>query len=318
MNENIYYHRYTLRSENTLNVKSQQTEHQGLIVKVGDGYGCIHPWQVFGDQSLDQQLAELARGSGTRLASRALHCAKIDGAARRAGVSLLKGLRVPNSHATIVGGLAEVEEAVKKGFLKIKLKAGGSFREDTAKVNEIAKTFPQLKLRVDFNCNLLGSEVGDFIELLSNEAEKAIDFLEDPCGYKDNCWVGLRNLYGIRLAMDIGVESIDALYTYAVIKPAKNDVDMVMEQSRRAARKAVFTSYMDHPLGQAFAAYEAGRCNCQYLGVLSEAGLMTHGLFEPDAFITELGEVTPQWTYAEGTGLGFDSLLEGLEWKKLV
>ena len=165
---------------------------------------------------------------------------------------------------------------------------------------------------------LSGSQVAAFIERLRPTTRHSIQFLEDPCGYHESCWTGLRNLYGIRLAMDIGVESIDALYSFAVIKPAKNKVDQIMEAARSHARRVVFTSYMDHPLGQAYAAYEAGRSNAQYGGVVDVCGLMTHQLFEPSEFSETLGEVRPEWTHRSGFGLGFDQLLEGLEWKRLI
>ncbi|MDB9741248.1 hypothetical protein OAB00_00180 [Akkermansiaceae bacterium] len=315
----IYYHRYTMKSLNRLNVKSSKTEHEGVLLRIGEGVGCVHPWGVFGDVSVDQQLADFVNGDSSRLIRRAMHCAEIDGAAREKGISVFDTIngKVPRSHATVVGAIEEVQKAVEAGFTTVKLKAGGDYKQDAAFINEIAENFSTLKLRVDFNCNLRGSEVGDLVEILSQKARDAIDFLEDPCSYKDSCWTGLRNLYGISLAMDIGVENTDALYSFAVIKPAKNDVDKVMEQSRQHARKVVFTSYMDHPIGQVYAAFEAARCNEEYSGIVSEAGLMTHGLFEKNAFIEELGAVQTEWNYRQGTGLGFDTLLESLPWKKL-
>ena len=90
-----------------------------------------------------------------------------------------------------------------------------------------------------------------------------------------------------------------------------------MSEVRNHARKAVFTSYMEHPLGQAFAAYEAGRAMQNYMGLVDVGGLMTHGLFEPTAFTEALGKPNPQWMYQDGTGLGFDHQLEALEWKRL-
>ncbi len=266
---------------------------------------------------MDVQLSELQQGRATRLTYRAMECARIDGEARMEGRSLLQGLLVPDSHATIIGGIDEVKLAVERGFSTIKLKAGRDTEREIALVNTVAEAFPSLAMRLDFNCNLQGREVGDFVEHLSATAREQIEFLEDPCGYKDSCWLGVRNLYGIRLAMDIGVEDTDGLYGYSVIKPAKNAVDRLMNKTRSAARRAVFTSYMDHPLGQAFAAYEAGRCAEEYMGIVDTCGLMTQELFTSHVFSEALGEARPVWNYTEGTGLGFDSLLEGLSWKKL-
>ncbi len=78
------------------------------------------------------------------------------------------------------------------------------------------------------------------------------------------------------------------------------------------------TSYMDHPFGQSFAAWEAGRLELQFPGVSSLAGVQTHHLFEPTEFSEALGPWQPAFKPAAGNGLGFDSLLEKLPWKRLI
>lgn len=313
----VFFHRYSLKSTGFLNAKSSRTEHEGLLIKVGNGYGCIHPWQVLGDPSLEELIEQLRVNRRTPLIAKALECAEIDGKAREAGVSLFEKIEVPDSHSTIVGGMKSVANAVEAGFKTLKIKAGRAPEDEVVFINEINASFPELSLRIDFNCHLSGSQVGDFVESLSDSARQQIQYLEDPCGYKDSCWSGLRNLYGIRLAMDIGVEQVDALYSYAVIKPAKNNVNRVLEKSRAQARKCVFTSYLDHPLGQAFAAYSAGLAHKDYPELMETCGLMTHELFEKTEFSERLGAVRPSWSYKEGTGLGFDDLLENIPWEKL-
>jgi O-succinylbenzoate synthase len=83
-------------------------------------------------------------------------------------------------------------------------------------------------------------------------------------------------------------------------------------------QRVVVTSYMDHPLGQAFAAWEAGRLALQFPGLVGVCGLQTHHLFEPDAFTEALGPWAPSFQAPPGKGLGFDDLLGKLPWKRLI
>ena len=79
----------------------------------------------------------------------------------------------------------------------------------------------------------------------------------------------------------------------------------------------VMTSYMDHPLGQAFAAWEAARTELLFPGLVRICGLQTHHLFEKDAFVEALGGWKPDFKVPGGTGLGFDDELALLTWTKL-
>lgn len=318
MNTQIYYHRYSLVSKEQLNVKSARVHHEGVLLKIGEGYGCIHPWRELGDLSVDEQLAVLKRGGRTRLSIKARYCAKLDAEARKDGLSLFTDLDVPKSHAILAGNIEEVEGLKVKGFDTLKIKAGFSVKEDVGKVNELVRLYPNIKIRVDFNCNFSANEVESFLKNLSQEARTQIDFLEDPCRYNESVWHDLRNLYGIRLAMDMEVEKNTGVYGYAVIKPAKNNVKKVMEMARKFAKKTVVTSYMDHPIGQAFAAYQAGIYTRLYPGLMAQSGLMTHQLFESNIFSEALGDISPKWNYTLGSGLGFDKELDEIPWKKLI
>ncbi|MCX8238964.1 MAG: hypothetical protein ACKVKH_13275 [Verrucomicrobiales bacterium] len=91
-----------------------------------------------------------------------------------------------------------------------------------------------------------------------------------------------------------------------VVKPAVNQ--MPDDLSR-----VVVTSYLDHPLGQTFAAFEAAQG-----GVRKVSGLQTHGIFEKTIFSEELGPVQPDLQVPNGFGLGFGEILEKLPWVKLV
>jgi O-succinylbenzoate synthase len=72
---------------------------------------------------------------------------------------------------------------------------------------------------------------------------------------------------------------------------------------------------MDHPIGQFGAAYVAA-LNKDKLS--ARCGLFTHVLYEKNEFIERIRSDGARLLPPEGTGIGFDDLLERLPWKKLT
>jgi O-succinylbenzoate synthase len=93
--------------------------------------------------------------------------------------------------------------------------------------------------------------------------------------------------------------------------------EILAEAAIAHRQRVVLTGYMDHPLGQAFAAWEAARLELQFPGITGVCGLQTHHLFQDDGFTEELGPWSPAFKAPGGTGLGFDDLLEALPWTRL-
>jgi O-succinylbenzoate synthase len=173
-----------------------------------------------------------------------------------------------------------------------------------------------VKWRLDFNEAL---EVADAAEFLSGLAEKtraAIDFAEDPCPYAESTWNELYRQTNIMLAVDREAAPLSTAAQVMVIKPAIDEPFLLAEAAVRNHQRVVLTSHMDHPVGQAFAAWEAARLELQFPGLVGLCGLQTHFLFEPDAFTEMLGPWSPTFQVPEGHGLGFDDLLEALPWTR--
>ena len=101
-----------------------------------------------------------------------------------------------------------------------------------------------------------------------------------------------------------------------IIKPAIDEPFLLAEAAMKNAQRVVLTGYMDHPVGQTFAAWEAARLGLQFPGLVGICGLQTHHLFEPDAFTEMLGPWSPKFQIPEGNGLGFDDLLDELPWTR--
>ena len=320
MSEPIFIHRYTLHSRRGLNSRSDDTSHEGILIRINGGYGCIQPWEVLGDPSLEEVIDDLRHRRLLRpLVQQAVECTKIDGAARREGVSLFDEVNVPRSHATIVGGRDKVEAAIAAGFDVIKMKAGRDANAEVALINSVHADHPDLRWRLDFNNSLSGGEVENYIEGLCAGVREQIDFLEDPCRIDDPAWLEVRKVYGIPLAVDREIPEATSAFRYGVLKPAADDVETICLRALREAWKVVVTSYMDHPLGQCYAAWCAGNIDKRFTAILDPvAGLQTHGLFEPTAFTERLGAPSPEWQSPGGTGLGFDDLLRDLQWEELV
>ena len=103
LHDPIHVHRYILRSKAPLNAVSERREHEGAIVRIGDGVGCLHPWPELGDLPLDRQLSILEKGGFTGMIERLRVCCKLDGTARGGIlVAIAEKLRLP-IHAIGVG-----------------------------------------------------------------------------------------------------------------------------------------------------------------------------------------------------------------------
>lgn len=301
-----------------LNARSERTVFAGALISMDGGYGCLHPWPELGDPTLDELLEMLRGGRGHPLITRALCCATMDRAARMEGRSLFDGLKVPESHATLPDWSEEaVETAMQAGFAVMKLKAGRRLAQEAGFLNEFAHAWPHLRWRLDFNCRTTVREVCVFLECLRESTRERIEFLEDPCPFDEAHWLGLREVGGLRLAMDRDVVPGRQEPDVLVLKPAAVDPRRFRDAAKENAQWLVVTSAMDHPVGQSFAAFEAARLSAGAMEMVVECGLQTHGLFGTDAFTERLGRVRPKFHPAGGTGLGFDDLLENLPWKRL-
>jgi O-succinylbenzoate synthase len=107
----------------------------------------------------------------------------------------------------------------------------------------------------------------------------------------------------VRLALDRATgKEADVL----VVKPAIQEVPT-------DERELVVTSYMDHPVGQLFAAYVAATTKTS-----DRCGLLTHLVYEPNAFSERLRIDGMRLVPPGGNGIGFDDLLENLAWRKLT
>ncbi len=273
----LWVHRYTLVPRRRLSGVARGGAREGALLRAGDGFADVHPWPELGDAPLDEQLALLGRGETTPLTRASLHLARIDGEARRRGVSLFAGLAIPESHWP---------------------GADPPPHFDTVKIKGMQPLPEQVRIRIDFNATLTPEE---FLRIAETLPRERIDFIEDPCPYDEGVWRALREQTGLRLAVDRVAGAADVV----VHKPA-------LSIEWPSHPDVVVTSYMDHALGQFGAAYAAATHE-----VNPRCGLFTHVLYEADAFFERIESDGARLLPPRGTGLGFDDLLESLPWQSI-
>ncbi len=310
--------RYRMKARGFLNSISNRREFEGALIRIDDGFGCIHPWPELGDPPLGKCLADLAGARRWPIVRRAVRCAEYDRVTRAAEESLFEEMEVPTSHATLAKqDVAELQRAIEAGFSVVKLKCGRDLEKEGRFIDSMTAAHPPLKWRLDFNESLTPDEAAAFLAGLAEKTRAAIDFVEDPCPYSESAWNELRRRTRLQFAVDKESAPLASAAQVMVVKPAVDEPYLLGEAAITNSQRVVMTSYMDHPLGQAFAAWEAARLELQFPGLVGVCGLQTHHLFEADAFSELLGPWSPVFKPPGGTGLGFDDLLEALPWTRL-
>ncbi|MEM1441614.1 MAG: enolase C-terminal domain-like protein [Verrucomicrobiota bacterium] len=302
----IYISRYELKSATALNSVTAKKTHEGALIRIGSGCGCLHPWPELGDAPLSEQLQILAAGGKTPLIEGALRCASEDGEAREAGVSLFSD-PIPPSHWLALPG-DDPRQAKEEGFEAVKLKIGRDLVDEL----EVMERWHDagFALRLDGNESLSLSTFLEFWETLGGLREH-VELVEDPVRWDPETWRILRET-GISVAFDREVESRWQPGSVAVIKPATT------QWLPPSEARILVTSYMDHAIGQCWASIEAARIAKERPTDFLGAGLLTHRCFETDPFFEKIETEGPFLLPPTGTGLGFDDLLEDLEWELLT
>lgn len=312
----VYVWRYVLKSRARLNAVSGRREFEGALLRIGGGFGCLHPWPELGDPPLEQLLGEVREGKVVSgMARQAVAMASMDERWRGKGQSMFEQVAqwIPESHATLPECTVNaVKEAVDRGFAVIKVKGGRDFPVLTQLMDRISSEWPHLRWRIDFNEVLTKEESIDFAKRMPQRLWRCIDFLEDPCPWQRRDWEEIRQVTGLALALDRKAEEGNGSADVLVLKPARHEPPPAPD----GEQCLVITSNMDHPLGQCFAGWWAGHLVSRGSRV-ETCGLQTHELFEPTEFSDRLGRAESRFRGPGGTGLGFDDLLEKLPWKRL-
>lgn len=322
----IYYSPYELVGVTKIQAKTSHVTRCGALLKIVFdshliGYADCHPWEEWGDSPLNEQLRLLSQGVTTPLTKRSLHFARLDAKAREKQINLFEGLQLTENHFLISDfksfDVSSLEKAFRKGFKIFKVKMGSEIAQEMNILKEILQAFPEIRFRLDFNLKIAKNVFFKAMQELI-PWKKQIDFVEDPFPFNYLAWKRFQENLGIALACD--QQSQEAL-TYpeaasvVVIKPAIQEESRFVELSQD--RRILFTSYLDHPLGQLAAAYTAAKTYSYFPNKREVCGLLSHLAYHLNAFSEQLTGEEPFLRLPSGIGFGFDALLERQEWQAL-
>jgi o-succinylbenzoate synthase len=287
----------------------------------GFGYADCHPWTQFGDKALSEQLKAISKGEFTRLTSRSIEFAKLDYEARIKKDNLLASLDIPRSHFLITNldsvNDMQLNDLWTEGFRELKIKVGKDPKEEPQKLNTLFASGKPWSLRFDFNSSLNIDQLREWQAKLDLEIYAKIEYIEDPINGTAEEWFELQDELGVTFARDLSeVKNNEAHYFVRVVKPAVQDLLETIKEEPESV-ELVVTTYMDHPIGQACAAYAAGLLHKQMADRCLLPGLMHHHVYQPNSFSELLVSRGPLFKPVDGTGFGFDTLLERLTWKPL-
>ncbi len=341
---NIHFSPYTLHPRSALNGRHDGGARNGALLRIETsewvGFADLHPWTELGDLSLADQLRYLSEGFRTSLLERALFFAESDGRARASKQSLFTNMEIPESHFLLTDlsqtGPDRILAIYEDGFRCIKIKVGHDLENAFLRLQRLFDDWPEgLAVRLDLNACVSLTESSDFFLNLKG-CNSYIEFVEDPGPYDLVGWTHWQKTTGLAAALDrealvrqldetLSDENSHDPFRYVILKPAVQAPQDWIESANWRRRVAfVVTSYMDHPLGQAAAAWEAARLEKRLSefgderrSTLARCGLLSHFSYLPNEFSESLLTQGPRLMPQAGHGFGFDDLLQRLRWRNL-
>ena len=177
------------------------------------------------------------------------------------------------------------------------------------------------KVRLDFNCRISRDKFTNWLEKNLAWLKPHLDFIEDPFVYEPREWMRIQENFGIDLALDLAADVLAVKAEGArvvIIKPAIIDPREVLKAFAGDDRRFVFTHYMDFPIGQMSAYAEAQSLMAEEGSRIAVCGLQHHDVYEGFTFQDTIRNDGPFIVPPEGTGLGFDQLLERQDWTHIL
>ncbi len=177
-------------------------------------------------------------------------------------------------------------------------------------------------VRLDYNCKGEISALQRMAQFFGQALANRIEFIEDPIPYDRQNWSELSTHF--RLAVDQVYDQVDWTqkdslpFQVLVLKPARQDVAVALERCRKHKLYVAVTSSMDHPVGIAHALRIASEIKVKYPQQVLDSGCLSHRVYKPDIFSLSMISRGPYLMPILGTGIGFDSLLMGVEWKSVI
>lgn len=325
----FYYYKYNIEPVSVIGALAGAEPREGALLKCvwpdgKIGFSDIHPWQELGDADIDTQLLALSRGRISFLVEQSIWLARKDALMRAMMKNGLEGATRVKNHF-LINDLSKISDTTlneikSAGFTSLKIKAGKSPEEEAERAKRILKS-GNFMVRFDFNSKLDFTSFERFLAILDMAARSRIEFIEDPFPYEQKAWAEASRM--VSLAVDAEYENIDwskmqePAFKVIVIKPARQDVDKAVNRCTTFNLKMVITSSLDHPVGMVHAAIISTEIKKSFPSQLLDCGCLSLKSYKPNEFSNKIMTTGPYFNAVKGYGVGFDQILEELNWTEL-
>lgn len=324
----IWFSKYELEPISNLNSRTKTMEvRHGSLLKVQwpngkQGYADLFPWPELGDLDLGTQLVAIKQGKLTTLAEQAIWLAKEDAKFRAEKKSFFAGSARIKNHF-LISDISSISESAisglrSAGFTTIKLKVGRRIEEETKFISRLVKQNPFV-VRLDFNASVDFTTYKKFMTLLDLSERAKIEFVEDPIPWDYANWKEAATFAPLAMDQEIGKVDWESLngrppFKVLILKPARQDAEQAINLAVTNDLKICVTSALDHPVGVAHACHIASEIKAKHPSALLDCGFLSLRSYKPNEFSARVLVAGPYLNGINGTGVGFDDLLEQREW----
>jgi O-succinylbenzoate synthase len=325
----INYSPYSLKPAQNLSPAAGSADRQGILLQIEwpdgmVGYSDLHPWPELGDATWEDQLAGVRHGKISTMLEQSIWLARRDAQSRKQDKSLFEGQPLLKNNYLITDTRLEKPDLVGRlkaeGFESIKIKLGHDLEKEADFVTFLGQD-GAFKLRLDFNALGTWQTFERFMTRVSRLALARVQYVEDPFPFDEQAWIEAKKFAPI--AIDNEMHKVDLKkvknkpFDVVILKPAKMDVNAVLQACVIQDFKVTVTSYMDHPVGVMHALAVACELKKAHPQRILDAGCLTTRLFQMDSYSAQVIPTGPYLKRAEGKGIGFDTLLSKEPWTQL-
>ncbi len=326
----FWHHKYNLQPVGALGALASEKPREGALLKIQwpdkkVGYADLFPWPELGDLVLEAQLEELSRGRLNYLAEQAIWLARKDANLRAEKKNAFQGLPKIKNHFLISDPKLVTDTLVTEiksmGFSTVKIKLGRNLEEEATWIDKFMRAQPFM-VRLDLNSKGSPASFENFVSRIGLPVRPRIEYVEDPMPYNHENWMAASKL--LPIALDNEFYKIDwssmkapLPFKVVVIKPARQDVKTTVDHVNKFGLKMVIASSLDHPVGIAHAVFTAGGLKKFYPNTLLDCGCLSLRAYKANDFSTSMIVQGPFLQDVAGTGIGFDSLFEKIQWTPL-
>lgn len=327
----IWFYKYELEPISNLGALAGSANRPGALLKVQwpngkFGYADLFPWPELGDVDIDTQLVAISKGRLTSLAEQSIWLAKKDADFRSRQLNIFAGAAKVKNHY-LLNDISKFNDNVlgnlrTAGFTTVKIKVGKNLEDEARFVSRLIRQNPLL-VRLDFNSKIDLPAYKKFMTSIDITERAKIEFVEDPFPWNLEQWTEAAAFVPLALDNEFDRVKWDEIkdrppFKVLIVKPARRDVEKDIKLALRYELKVVVTSSLDHPVGVAHACNIASEVRKSNPSILLDCGCLTLRSYKPSEFFTRVQSSGPYFSGVNGTGIGFDDLLQRIEWTPII